>query len=98
MSRARFIEAVSALDGRADQSIQEYHVSTGVFKKIVASGAPTMAIVGLKGSGKSTLYRSIAERWVWEPKLIAAGLSPETASFEPIASNLNCLQFEKAVR
>lgn len=98
MSRSRFVEAVSALDGRSDDRIKEYHVSTAVYKRIVAHGAATMGVVGLKGSGKSTLFRSLAESWLWEPSLISAGLSPETATFEPIESSLNCLQFEKAVR
>lgn len=98
MSRERFIEIISELDGRSDQEIQSYYVETAALKRIQNSKTPAIGMVGLKGSGKTTLFRLLTETWLEEPGVIRVGLAPDRSEFEGYAERLNCLQFANSVR
>jgi energy-coupling factor transporter ATP-binding protein EcfA2 len=98
MSRQSFIETISELDGRSDQQIRSYYVETAALKRIRQSNVPSIGMVGLKGSGKTTLFRLLTEAWVEEPGTIRVGLAPDRSEFEGYADRLNCLQFANSVR
>jgi hypothetical protein len=98
MSRQRFIDAVSSLDARTDVNIENYFVETGSINAVRTSTSDGVAIIGLKGTGKTTLYRSLVEQWQGHDGFHTVGLSNDTASFEAYFDQINCLQFERSVR
>lgn len=98
MSRSVFIDTVSELDGRNDQHIRSYYVETHALQRIRCSNVPAIGMVGLKGSGKTTLFRLLAEDWAEEPNVIRIGLAPDRAEFEAYAERINCLRFENSVQ
>ena len=98
MTRSTFIEAVSELDGRSDQRIKSYYIETRALERIRKSTVPAVAMVGLKGAGKTTLFRLLTEDWSDEPNIIRIGLAPDRSAFERHVDRINCLQFAKSVR
>lgn len=98
MSREKFIEIISELDGRSDQEIRSYYVATAALKRIQKSKTPSIGMVGLKGSGKTTLFRLLTESWIEESKIIRVGIAPDRSEFEAYAERVNCLQFANSVR
>ncbi|WP_454761723.1 P-loop ATPase, Sll1717 family [Caulobacter segnis] len=98
MSRDKFVEIISELDGRSDQQIRSYYVQTAALKRIRNSKTPAIGMVGLKGSGKTTLFRLLTESWIEESGVIRIGLAPDRTEFEGYAERLNCLQFANSVR
>lgn len=96
--RAKFIASVSSLDARTDLDIDKYFVSTKSIEAARNSDRPSIAIVGLKGSGKTTLYRSLVEDWVGPSSSITIGLANDSVAFEAYFDKINCLQFEQSVR
>jgi len=98
MSRSKFVDTISELDGRSDPEISSYYVETSALKRIRASSVRSIGVVGLKGSGKTTLFRLLTENLVWEPKMIRFGLSPDRSEFESFVDRVNCLQFATSVR
>lgn len=96
--RIKFVNSVSSLDARTDLEIEKYFVPTKSIQAAHRSKRPTIAIVGLKGSGKTTLYRSLAEGWNEVPSSIPIGLANDSVAFESYFDKINCLQFEQSVR
>src|ERR1700722_4955040 len=98
MSREAFVAAVSALDARTDTNIQRYFVRTAAIDSMASVADPSFAVVGLKGTGKTTLYRALVEDWATKGTHKTIGLTTQTTSFETYFEKINCLQFETSVR
>lgn len=98
MGRQQFVKAVSALDSRTDRNIREYFVPTRTLGNAIAADSPAFALIGLKGAGKTTLFRALVENWQGEDGVTTVGLSTTSAEFDTYFEKVNCLQFEESVK
>lgn len=98
VSRDIFIKSISALDARTDSKVNEYFVLTNAIGSIREATSDGVAVVGLKGAGKTTLYRALTEGWGAEESAVSVGLSTDVAAFETYFDQINCLQFERSVK
>lgn len=98
MSRQKFIEAISALDARADDQARNYFVDTHLARRLREQTKGSVGLIGLKGAGKTTLFRALTEGWVPESDVITIPISPTTSEFEASSDKINCLQVEQSVR
>jgi GTPase SAR1 family protein len=73
-------------------------VTTRSIEAAKNSDRPSIAIVGLKGSGKTTLYRFLAEDWGGDSSSLSIGLANDSVAFESYFDKINCLQFDQSVR
>ncbi|MDP3379119.1 MAG: hypothetical protein Q8S53_12215 [Brevundimonas sp.] len=98
-ARDKFIRAISeGLDARNDDSIRNYFVDTRVAQGVRARRSGSMGLVGLKGTGKTTLFRALTQEWFPEPDVVTIPISPTSSAFESANAKANCLQFEQSVR
>lgn len=98
MGRDAFVKSISSLDARSDNNIKNYFVLTDAIRAASDLTAPSRAIVGLKGAGKTTLYRALVEQWTPQPDITTVGLSASDATFDTYFEKVNCLQFEASVK
>lgn len=98
MSRQKFIDAISALDARIDGRAKDYFVDTGVAQRLRQRLSGGAGLVGLKGTGKTTLFRALGESWLPDSGVITISISPSTSDLETSSEKTNCLQFEQSVR
>lgn len=98
MSRQKFIDAISALDARIDGRVRNYFVDTWVAQRLRQRTTGAAGLVGLKGTGKTTLFRALGEGWLPDDQVITIPISPSTSEFETSSEKTNCLQFEQSVR
>jgi hypothetical protein len=96
--RDEFIHAISTLDARSDRNIRHYFVLTDSIRSAIESKARSQAIVGLKGSGKTTLYRALVEGFAPSSAFMTIGLSATESEFDTYFEKVNCLQFEASVK
>jgi hypothetical protein len=82
-----------------DENIRQYFVRTDTIRFAQESSINSFAIIGLKGAGKTTVYRALTEDWASAgTKRISVGLTTESIGLERQFGQLNCLQFERSVR
>lgn len=96
----RFAEAVSNLDAREDIHLKDYLVRTKTYKSIFDNPRKIDLVVGLKGSGKSALYRTLTDDDSTNTggKTIRIGISPADATWIQESQKVNLLQFSESAK
>ena len=95
-------DSVAELDARKDEHLKDYLVQTRTYKKILADPRKVDLLVGLKGSGKSSLYNTLTQPFPKEEsssrKIIRIGISPLNSTWDLEASKVNILQFSESAK
>ena len=97
----KLADAVANLDGRQDAHLKDYLVKTKTYETVFASPHKLDLVVGLKGSGKSSLFNTLTERFDerrGESKLIRIGISPTDATWTGELQKVNILQFSNSAK
>jgi hypothetical protein len=92
----RFTEAVSTLDSRKDSHLNDYFVKTDTYKVILDEMKKVELVIGLKGSGKTSLYNTLTS--TSGRGQVSIGISPSDAHWTHQIQNVNILQFAESVR
>jgi len=95
----RFVEAVSTLDSRKDSHLNDYFVQTDTYKLILGEGRNVELVVGLKGSGKTSLYNILTSQSTKDKiGTVSIGISPSDAHWAHQIENANILQFAESAK
>lgn len=97
-SREKFVDSIKELDGKSDTNIQDYFYENKSFRTI-RDAKDLGVVIGLKGSGKSSLLARIAPSSTIDAKTIAIRFSPdEVQAFAHQGEQVSPLQFANSVK